>query len=160
VTWYEAFAFCAWDGGFLPTQAEFHYAASGGAEQRAYPWSTPADSLIADCAHANYFINSPTGDYCVKGSMAGLNAVGSEPAGDGKWGQSDLAGNVWEWNLDSYSSYLGSCENCVDLTASSHRVFHGGGFLNLAPLQRATFRSYLDPTHRAADVGFRCARAK
>ena len=47
VPWHVLFAFCAWDGGRLPTNAEWGFAASGGSEQRAFPWGTPpADQMV------------------------------------------------------------------------------------------------------------------
>lgn len=38
VPWHVLFAFCIWDGGRLPTDAEFGYAAAGGNEQRKFAW--------------------------------------------------------------------------------------------------------------------------
>ena len=40
VDWYVANAFCIWDGGRLPTEAEWNYAAAGGDQQRYYPGLT------------------------------------------------------------------------------------------------------------------------
>ena len=160
ITWYEAMAFCAWDGGFLPTEAEWNYAASGGGEQRAFPWSAPARSLELAPEHASYH----DGTTCIGDGQAGcavtdLVPVGSRRAGDGRWGQSDLAGNVWEWMLDWHDDvYETPCVDCARLNGSNFRELRGGGFLGGREYLRAGFRSYFPPAWRLHSAGARCAR--
>jgi len=81
-----------WDGGFLPSEAEWNYAASGGNEQRVYPWSAGPTSTIIDDSYAVY---------CGNACAVGTQNVGYRPKGDGKFGQADLAGNLWERVLDT-----------------------------------------------------------
>jgi len=161
VTWYEAMAFCAWDGGYLPTEAEWNYAAAGGAQQRAYPWSSPAGSLTPlDSAYASY--NDGTGcvgDGVPSCAVTDLVAVGTKPLGDGRWGQSDLAGNVFEWTLDSAVAYAVPCIDCVDVVASSGRMSRGGSLGHDATSLRAGSRAGGPPEHRFNDFGVRCARS-
>lgn len=166
VTWYEAMAFCVWDGGFLPTATEWVYAASGGNQQRAFPWSDPPESLIIDAAHASYGDagsgeqppdrTSCFGDGRPDCAVTDLTEVGTKPAGNGRWGHSDLAGNVTEWTLDSYSPEPPeSCHDCANLTPGAYRL-SGGGTLFEAPLrQRAQFLHVLVSP---AATGVRCAR--
>jgi formylglycine-generating enzyme required for sulfatase activity len=150
--WYTAFAFCAWDGGRLATEAEWNYAAAGGSEQRYYPWSSPATSTTIDDSYAVY----------CGGSCSGTQNVGSKsPKGDGKWGQSDLAGNVFEWTLDWYDTYQMPCNNCADITdtSASYRVMiRGGSFDNVASDLRSAYRDYYDPENHVYGIGARCAR--
>jgi formylglycine-generating enzyme required for sulfatase activity len=161
ITWYEAFAFCVWDGGFLPTDAEWEYAAGGGSDQRAYPWSQPASDVTIDCSHANFDPQpANTQDACV----GGMKTVGGDPAGDGKWGQADLAGNVWEWSLDSYEVANGQdyyptpCDNCADFASVGANAMHGGAaFYGPNPL-RVDYRFWGYPATTYRSVGVRCAR--
>jgi formylglycine-generating enzyme required for sulfatase activity len=150
--WYTAFAFCAWDGGRLPTEAEWNYAAAGGSEQRAYPWSIPPTSTTIDDSYAVY-----CGSSC-----SGTQNVGSKsPKGDGKWGQADLAGNLWEWTLDWLGSYQSPCSNCADLIdmSADSRVVRGGRFYGKAPELLSSYRGSAVPAIRNHYIGSRCARA-
>ncbi len=154
ITWYEAYAFCIWDGGFLPSEAEWNYAASGGSEQRVYPWSNPPTSSSCDCSYANYDPNS------VPCATTGLTAVGAlSPKGDGKWGHADLAGNVWEFVLDWYAPYAVQCTDCADLSGTGSRADRGGGAgSTFASRLLTSFRSGSAPGYRLYDIGVRCAR--
>lgn len=160
VTWYEAMAFCIWDGGFLPTEAEWNYAASGGAEQRAFPWSSPASSTAIDCDHANYRWSNDPIMYCandLRGSV--LRAGSTSPRGDGKWGHADLGGNASEWTLDYYApQYPMPCDDCANLTAATERVRRGGSFNVVASNLRTSFRTSAIATERNGNLGVRCAR--
>jgi formylglycine-generating enzyme required for sulfatase activity len=158
VTWFEAMIFCAWDGGFLPTDAEWNYAAAGGSEQRTYPWSMPASSTTIDTSYADYCSSNT----CCSGNCISIQNVGADsPKGDGKWGQADLAGNLDEWGLDWYPGWAIPCTDCAYLSPTSDRIIRSGSFADsVASSMRTTLRVGGSPTTRYFTNGFRCARPK
>lgn len=158
VTWYEAMAFCAWDGGYLPTAAEWNYAAAGGDQQRAYPWSSPADSLTVDGARASY---NGLGDGSQARNFAPTDilTVGTKPSGDGKWGQSDLGGNIDEWTLDTSGPLPMPCIDCANLTVNFNRQVRGGDWLDFDFALRTSSGAYAQDALRNVVQGVRCARS-
>jgi cysteine-rich repeat protein len=156
LTWYAAAAFCIWDGGRLPTEAEWDYAAAGGTAQREYPWG----SADPDCSFANFTGSTTVSARCVNPPNGATNRVGSEsPKGDGLYGQTDLSGNVWEWAQDWYAaSYPTPCDNCANATSASFRVVRGGTFFSIPSFILASYRSEQGPLATATGVGARCAR--
>jgi formylglycine-generating enzyme required for sulfatase activity len=148
--WFTAFAFCAWDGGRLASEAEWNYAASGGAEQRYYPWSNPPNSTVIDESYAAY---------CGGACLSPLNVGAKSPKGDGKWGQSDLGGNAWEWTLDwNSAAFPMPCHDCAVVDGGTYRNFRSGAFDDLATTLRSATRHVFNPEYHGI-VGARCARS-
>jgi sulfatase modifying factor 1 len=178
VTWFEAFAFCVWDGGRLPTDTEWDYAGSGGAQDRYYPWSPSSDPTQTKItpAYASYLCQGHGGPteyvdggieagvfYC---SLSDITPPGHySPMGDGLFGQADLAGNMNEWVLDyDYLTFPLPCDNCADLDSGSldastyGRLTRSGGYDDTADELLTYAAFYSPPTYLSDDDGIRCAR--
>jgi formylglycine-generating enzyme required for sulfatase activity len=85
--------------------------------------------------------------------------VGTATQGAGLWGQLDLAGEMYQWNLDWYAStYVDPCTDCAYLASGSYRVIRGGYFESGQALLLASVRNETLPNYRESSNGFRCAR--
>jgi formylglycine-generating enzyme required for sulfatase activity len=150
VNWYEAYAFCIWDGGFLPSEAEWEYAAAGGSEELEYPWGSTAPGT-----GDQYAINGCT----IMGMPCWYTQVGMATLGAARWGQLDMSGEASEWTLDWYARYEDPCTDCSYLSSTGARVIRAcegdplGEQCMLPPS-----RSGSDPSIRNNTGGFRCAR--
>jgi len=157
VSWHVAFAFCIWDGGRLPSEAEWEKAASSGSKEWRFPWGStdpdPATSAVMNCL----------GDGVSGCTPSDVLPVGSRPQGANTWGHLDLAGSVWEWTFDYYDATyyqaIGTCDNCIDTAGTTPRVIRGGAFLSTTTALRATGRASKTPISFDPYTGFRCVRS-
>jgi formylglycine-generating enzyme required for sulfatase activity len=153
VNWYQAYAFCIWDQGFLPSVSEFNYAYMGGTNDWMYPWGNGAPNPSL----ANY---QP--GFNGTGAYNGIAPVGTFPTGKGLWGQLDIAGNLWEWQLDwaDHPSATQHCADCADTNSngSASRIIRGGDFQDSIVSLAATDTTSDDPGVTLGNYGFRCAR--
>lgn len=148
IDWFSAFAFCAWDGGRLPTEAEWEYAAAGGDENRVSPWgNAPPTAMHAAVS---------CGPSC---TLADIPSVGSKPVGAARWGHTDLADSVAEWTLDWSAAYSpAAVSNYAQLSGGPERAVRGASFMHDRRHFRASARFGVEPNMHYPYDGFRCAR--
>ncbi len=128
----------------LPTEAEWEYAAGGGAENRTEFAGTNDIGELPEYAWSHENSNSKT-----------------HPVGQKKpnaLGLYDMSGNVWEWCNDWHGDYPTEAQtNPAGPASGSYRVIRGGSWDNDAEVCRVASRDRADPADRDDVVGFRLA---
>jgi formylglycine-generating enzyme required for sulfatase activity len=124
----------------LPTEAEWEYAARGGAGSRGFKYAGSNNINKVAWYDGN--------------SGKRTHPVGSKRPNE--LGIYDMSGNVWEWVNDWCGNYTaGAVTNPIGPASGSGRVFRGGGWGNVARGCRVSYRNSDTPGHRRNDFGFR-----
>lgn len=165
VSWFDAVKHCEWEGGRLPTEAEWERAARGPDNTR-YPWGDDPRG----CEALNYQ-DEERGRGC--GPDVTVDVGSFAP---GHFGLYDMAGNVHEWVMDWHSECYSGCDTaCGDACFGRNprgpcggaspcsgfrlREVRGGSWY--WPLERArgsARRGAGAPNRGPHRFGFRCAR--
>lgn len=161
VSWHNAQAYVKWlnqnkaagsmpGDYFIPSEAQWEYAARDGKEGKQYGFGDDGKQL-GD--YAWYYINSGGKPH----------EVGGKKISD--YGLHDIHGNVWEWVQDCYSSNYngvptdGSAWEDGCNKGNERRGLRGGSWDGSNPANlRAAYRIHGTPSIRYYDVGVRVAR--
>ena len=154
VSWQQAETFCRASGGRLPTEAEWEYAAAGGARSpRRYPWGDEDPSCRLGAKNGARY------DDDLDCNNTGPTSVGAYSPNE--FGLVDLAGNAWEWTSDFYGPEYYARSPRRDPTgpeAGDQRVARGGGWSSSSSALRNSNRMGVRGGGAAANIGFRCVK--
>ncbi len=158
MSWYTAQAFCVWDGGRLPTEAEWELAART-TDGRAWPWGNEQDWSRV-CASVGGTSRTSTCRVDDPAFSAGRSR-------DQVW---HMVGNVWEWVADNYGEYsasddVGPCRNrsmlsnplCIN-SIPYHTVRGASWDDSMAAYLRSSSRALRPSAVAGYNTGLRCAR--
>ncbi len=162
VSWLDAQKYLPRIGLVLPTEAEWECGARGGHTENVYGGVSRIDDLrlfanIKGSETRSIGFTSPQeghrDDYPLHAPVGSCRANG--------YGLQDMAGNVWEWCLDSFLGYdlkAGDRGMRGPVGSSATRVVRGGSFSYPAMECRVASRNSFSPEGRNYDLGIRPAR--
>ena len=143
----QAQSYCHFRGKRLPSEAEWEYAARG-TDGRIYPWG---EGQPESCEMAVVSGLCPS---------TGTRPVGTRvPSSRSASGTFDMAGNVWEWVLDSYDPRAYETAPGVDplVESDSFRgVLRGGSWDFARSHAKVTYRQPFDKREGHVSTGMRC----
>lgn len=159
VSWNDAESFCKWEGGHLPTEAQWEYAARG-PQKNDFPWGNIYNPHLAN--HGSFSEDGAD----ARDGWIGLAPIGSFPDGMTPTGIYDLAGNASEWVADyydrdedgfGYPRAAATDPKGPAFSAYGH-VVRGGSYRDGAHLMRGASREF-SLVGGTREIGFRCAYA-